>query len=413
MKYIYTNEEIKNIFFDSLISGEMLSLIQTAYMLSGKPIVFFDINFSVLAQIPSYSINETRFDTLLQKKEIPHTFFNQLLRSSYLGFKSKSQGPFYLDYGLFKTVPRIYNRVIKNEKLFGHVFMICLDNNANTVDYFIIQTLCDSLGVLIDKSKAISPQKPPQTTYFLHELFTGTLDQRTDIEMIRLQLKIEKNMNFYVMVAQLSSNSSHTNIIFPFICKYIEDTTLHAMPLIIDEEIILLFFGKDEIINSKMHVLESIEKVFNYLISMGFTCGLSEHFFNLYDARFYKDQASQALTVGRQLNLNKKIFLFSDYLNYCIAKTICDVSNPKVYIHPAFKVLQDYDEIHHTSYLQTLIEYIKEFKNHSKTAKKLYIHRNSLSYRLLKISDLCKIDFDNPNICFQILLSAYIKELSN
>lgn len=79
-------------------------------------------------------------------------------------------------------------------------------------------------------------------------------------------------------------------------------------------------------------------------------------------------------------------------------------------MHPILKKLNDYDAEHGTDFYQTLYVYIKNERSPLATAKELNLHRNTLSYRLKRLSELFQTDLDNPQVRFHLLLSF---ELSN
>ncbi|HHX23835.1 MAG TPA: hypothetical protein GX723_07495 [Thermoanaerobacterales bacterium] len=70
--------------------------------------------------------------------------------------------------------------------------------------------------------------------------------------------------------------------------------------------------------------------------------------------------------------------------------------------------MKQYDVKHNTDYVTTLREYILSFKDLSLTADKLNIHRNSLKYRLQKITDISNINFSDQLLCAQLLCNFYM-----
>ena len=79
--------------------------------------------------------------------------------------------------------------------------------------------------------------------------------------------------------------------------------------------------------------------------------------------------------------------------------------------------MNQYDEINNTNYYHTLFLYLKNNQNSTLTAKDLFIHRNTMLYRINKIKELTNIDFSNTEETFQVLLSYkimnYINKLDN
>ena len=76
-----------------------------------------------------------------------------------------------------------------------------------------------------------------------------------------------------------------------------------------------------------------------------------------------------------------------------------DLLKESYLIHPAVKYLKKYDKKNKTNYLETLREYLNCALNTTEAVDRLFIHRNTLYYRLKKIEELCEIDLtDMPTI---------------
>ena len=63
-------------------------------------------------------------------------------------------------------------------------------------------------------------------------------------------------------------------------------------------------------------------------------------------------------------------------------------------LHPAIGILRQYDQKNQTCLLQTLRCYLDNQCNHRMTAEKLFIHRNTLTLRLERITQLTGVQFE-------------------
>ncbi|MGA2529960.1 MAG: helix-turn-helix domain-containing protein [Acidimicrobiales bacterium] len=68
--------------------------------------------------------------------------------------------------------------------------------------------------------------------------------------------------------------------------------------------------------------------------------------------------------------------------------------------------LIDYDRDHRSELLKTLVAYLNEFGALEATAAKLFVHRNSLRYRLVRISELTGWDLNDPEQRFHLDLAC-------
>jgi DNA-binding PucR family transcriptional regulator len=67
------------------------------------------------------------------------------------------------------------------------------------------------------------------------------------------------------------------------------------------------------------------------------------------------------------------------------------------YYRELLKPLQRYDREHHGDLVKTLNAYLRHGGNSTHTATALYLHRNSLRYRLARIQALTGLDPDDPD----------------
>jgi hypothetical protein len=74
-------------------------------------------------------------------------------------------------------------------------------------------------------------------------------------------------------------------------------------------------------------------------------------------------------------------------------------------LHPAVEILSRYDQKNGSDLLSTLRVYMEQGMNQIHTANALFIHRNTLKYRLAKISELTDIDLSDPDEKLYLSLS--------
>lgn len=78
------------------------------------------------------------------------------------------------------------------------------------------------------------------------------------------------------------------------------------------------------------------------------------------------------------------------------------------FCHPAVLELADYDRKNNTNYLHTLYCYLRYNQQLTITAKEMFIHRNTLSYRLEKIFNMTGLDKNNGTEIAHVLISIEI-----
>lgn len=78
------------------------------------------------------------------------------------------------------------------------------------------------------------------------------------------------------------------------------------------------------------------------------------------------------------------------------------------YLHRALRTLIRYDSENETDLTETLCTYLEQNRNIKETAEKLFLHRNSLVYRINRIQELCAINLNDVNTCLLLRVSFMI-----
>ena len=91
-------------------------------------------------------------------------------------------------------------------------------------------------------------------------------------------------------------------------------------------------------------------------------------------------------------------------LSHLVSELASSLQNSEM-AHPALGVLEDYDRRHGTQYNATLFAFLKNERNLIRTAASLFIHRNSLVYRVSRINELIDVNLDDYDERQYLLLS--------
>lgn len=139
-------------------------------------------------------------------------------------------------------------------------------------------------------------------------------------------------------------------------------------------------------------------------------CGKSPQFTDIFKLKTSYEQALIAADYGRD-HTNRIRDFENAALPYCF--TLIVRNEPVSPAHPALKCLRSYDEKHHTQLYLTLETYLQAERSYVKTAAALFIHRNSLLYRIERISELTGLDLESPDLRLHLLMSYQIERYRN
>lgn len=116
---------------------------------------------------------------------------------------------------------------------------------------------------------------------------------------------------------------------------------------------------------------------------------------NLEEVRQSYNEARQALAISEKKDSDCCLSLYSELGVIRLLVNYDNQKELKKYCRCTLKALIDSDNLHHTEYVITLKAYLICNCNLKKAAEMLFIHRNTMVYRIEKIRRLMGIDFND------------------
>ena len=114
-------------------------------------------------------------------------------------------------------------------------------------------------------------------------------------------------------------------------------------------------------------------------------------------------QAQVALQYGDEKE--KRMICFEHAALYYLKQIFDKKQDLDILEPPGLQRLREYDEQNHTDYMQTLLNYLQHERNVVETSEALFIHRNTLAYRIRKIEEITGLDLDDAAIRMRILIA--------
>ncbi|MGN0158938.1 MAG: PucR family transcriptional regulator [Brotaphodocola sp.] len=180
----------------------------------------------------------------------------------------------------------------------------------------------------------------------------------------------------------------------------------HGLYLIKEQHLIFLFDSDQELTTFQK---EGLEKM---LSSNHLTCGISSRKHGLTSVRRQYEEAREALRLGKILTSGTCLCFYTDFQAYHAVSMAKEIINPDTFAGGILSKLMEYDQQNETALLTTLGIYLMHGQNISQTAAALFIHENTLRYRIRKISELTGIDIHQGTTFFEIMLCLYAMRLS-
>jgi sugar diacid utilization regulator len=148
------------------------------------------------------------------------------------------------------------------------------------------------------------------------------------------------------------------------------------------------------------------------LESLQLACGVSRCFMDLAELHQHYLQAVRAAELGPQWGPQQAVYRYDALCLYDLLLAADLNTAVGGFCHPALQQISAYDQANATEYRRTLLEYLKSGGNITAAAKNMFIHRNTMVYRISKIAEFTELDLDEGEVRTQLLISYKIMEIS-
>lgn len=127
-------------------------------------------------------------------------------------------------------------------------------------------------------------------------------------------------------------------------------------------------------------------------------------------SHIYNRQAGTAFRFAQFTPGESNVCYYRDVIQYDLLDRL-DEDEQLALCHPAIQILSEHDQQNNAALVDTLRLLQKNNGNVITTAQELFLHRNSLYYRLNKITELTGIDFENEAELKQLDLTLKIMDI--
>ncbi len=126
-------------------------------------------------------------------------------------------------------------------------------------------------------------------------------------------------------------------------------------------------------------------------------------------------QARQALIIGSMLHKGEEYAIaYGDLGLMRLLYLIVDHPELELFYQETLGPLEAYDQEWDTDLMETLKVYVEHGANLNSSARALFVHRNTMRYRLEQIEeDILKVDIDSEEVLLNLRVAYLIKELIN
>jgi len=374
------------------------AVIDAASVRLGNSLLFCDMNFKIIAYSTSIPVLDPLWIENTKKGYCCYEFINEV--KELKSIRNASQTTAAIEVTCNKSPFRkLSSKVFHNQTQIGFLLMIEGENNFLPSHFEMLSTISHVISYTISYYKSDLFEKNSIYHEVLYNMLIGTPSKDIMPRLTELQFPA-KMLVLFIHPARYPGQPYLKN----FICKnlkiqipgthitYHNNGIVAVIPLKEDTEIDLDSLEMLKYFSKKEHIRMGISNSFSCI----------ENFVSHYE------QAHAALELGHKLNPEELVYLYEDYQIYDLFSEVKNPDKLGRYCHPALAVLNQYDHENGSQLYKTLYVYIEKGCNIKLTSESLYIHRNSLVYRLNRITEICRVDLTDINTLFLLRLSFLI-----
>lgn len=378
-----------------LAKKNLTYLMNMAAELLGNAIILTDGGKKVLAHSTNYEIMDPLWAENIVRGFLSYEFLQKVRTNKQMKEWDKQGRDSKLIVLPGDKQPKLVARIIQEGHITGSLIMIEHHTKLTPLHYKILPLVGDILfeSFSYDSSKGMYNSLHSSILY-------NMLDEReiNKSEMLNIS-KVSFPKTMQVIVAQFSFNNKNRYLKFTLRID-LERLFPDGFSVLYKSYICVLAPEVSEEQKEKLKILASEENI---------NVGISWKFddINQFSRHFY--QAVTCIKQSQYFNTGIHVHDYTDFSCYdmllnCSGQTILEN-----YCHPALKILYRYDAVLH----ETLKKYLECSQNATVAAEQLFIHRNTLNYRIKKIEELTGLDLDNHNVVQCLLDSFRIETLLN
>lgn len=365
--------------FESVKTGSIDAVRKASSEIFEAPVFITDTSFRVLSADPdpgSKADMLERHDSLLY---VSSSLVSEFSEHKLLdAFVSKSHEVILVNWGWFEKHPHITTGIFYEEKILGSITVLVTSEEISDEMKDSLLQCADACAVVLHNNK--EGRRHLQTRdHFASQIFRGTASADSVLDAFRKNI-IRKDDYYRVMASELTPDSS--------------------WEIILQNQCACLIYHKEEITYILSPCSSDISGYTKWTISRGGRISFSFQFADLMLCPRMAKQAQLALQYGHNKNYTDEVDFQKEDLSILMHQ-----EDNQVYVHPVIYEIRKYDNENHTDYIHTLSTWFSCRMDDSVTAESLHIHRNTLYYRLKRISELFNLNLHDINICVQLYLS--------
>ena len=387
---------------DCIIKGkELRDVIETGFEILGNPIMLMDTSYKVLA----YKTNET-IDDPVWSDLVEHGYssrkFVSLFKSEHIIDKIlKNDLPIILDTGVAETIRRILGKIMLNGSCKGYLAVLEYNHAFSDQEVHITRLICEVISSLMQSG---SNRMTNTTGLMFENIIQDLLEKRIDdAATLAGRLHACDWQPGSRIIAVTVDMCKYNDVSF---IDFFRNKLGAALPgsksVYYDDALVVILDMYNKSFASNSRIFDTLKQ---FVTENDLLAGVSLPFDDLLMLPKFYRQSKRAISIGQVLDSGSCIFAYRDFAVDDFISESAKSFNILDFCHKAVLDLRDFDDEKNTEYFTTLYTYLAHDKNVIATAQALFIHRNTVNYRIEKIEEIIGVSLRDSQETLHMLLT--------
>lgn len=373
--------------------------------ITGNPVFISDLAHTILAYTRSVEVPDPTWQANIVHANLDYNTIRQdrEVGSVHAG-STGSHRPVLVDDGHL-PYPRIIKTLINDGQAVGVMVLTSYLRPFGANDLELVELISSFVvPCLMRERYHISASSNAVENYFI-KLLDGARFSRERVDKRLDVLGYQRRPCTYVLAicARDGSDTSEHRSLRELLLEF---SSLPHSRVFLYNSVLVMVYGSAEPVSDWEEQLPGLTGL---LEQWHLIAGVSRQISAMERFRDYYVQARAILDTGRLLDRPSLYYPYDNLSSFLLFDRI-PADELELYCHQQIRELWHYDREHGTELCDTLQVYLEQAKSLSRTADLLFIHRNTVRYRVNRCMELLDSRLENGNEIFSYILSLRILE---
>lgn len=390
-------EQYSNLVSKLVIGVDLNIILTEAFTNTGNLFVAIDLSGKILAHNTPFYLDYPLWMNSVQQGYCDEVIMDYIESRRRVLHVPQGKAPFSL-YCSKLDMHILVARIIHHKETLGYFFALNRRPSFDQQTIKLLPLFAKRAKDIILRLKSSNAYSNIMQTNILLDAVSGASPAEIDLRARISGLKFQKYMRIYILrSAYTKSSDFYSSVLLPK-----ASALFRNQPCFPWDSCLVCLVGTD--LNGLIPA-ETTQTLTDMARNDHLLVGVSNVFSQVSQFAEYFEQAREVLKFASRPKQAEPIFYYLDYALYMMLDRIDDGKFLAQCCHPALQRLAAYDQKNGTDLLPTLSTYTMTGFNKTSTAKELYIHRNTVNYRIQQIEQLCGIDLCDERLLFTLQLS--------